>query len=156
MMPKLTALIPCKDERLNIRPCIESVRSIADEILVGDSGSTDGTLQIVAQIGGCRVIRREYVSYGNYLNWAVPQASHPWVLVVDADERVTGSLAREIRRLLASDPPMDGYWIRRANHFLGHRIRFSGWQRDRVLLQGIHLVVQLSPGRPGVGIQAVG
>ena len=56
---KLTVLVRCKDERLNIRPCIESFRDIADEILIADSGSTDGTLEIVQQLGGCRVIERE-------------------------------------------------------------------------------------------------
>jgi glycosyltransferase involved in cell wall biosynthesis len=59
MMAQLTVLIPCKNERLNIRPCIESVRSIADEILIADSGSTDDTLDIVRKIGGCRIIERE-------------------------------------------------------------------------------------------------
>ncbi len=130
--PKLTALIPCKDERLNIRPCIESVRPLADEILVADSGSTDGTLDVVRSLG-CRLIQREYVDSGNFKNWAIPQASHPWILLVDADERVTEPLAREIQRLLSQPPAHDGYWIRRANHFLGHRIRYSGWQSDRVL-----------------------
>jgi glycosyltransferase involved in cell wall biosynthesis len=131
--PRLTVLIPCKNEQENIRPCIESVRAAAHEILVADSGSTDGTLAIVRSMGGCRVIRREYVSYGDFLNWAVPQAENPWVLVVDADERATESLAAEIRGVLRAGPGEDGYWIRRANHFLGRRVRFSGWQTDRVL-----------------------
>ena len=131
--PKLTAIIPCKDERLNIRPCIESVRPVADEILVADSGSIDGTLDIVRRIGGCRVIRREYVDSGDFKNWAIPQAEHPWVLIVDADERVTESLADEIKHVLANGPPNDGYWIHRTSYFMGHRIRFSGWQHDRVL-----------------------
>lgn len=131
--PKLTALIPCKNERLNIRPCIESVRPVADEILIADSGSVDGTLDIVRRIGGCRVIRREYVNSGDFKNWAIPQAKHPWILLVDADERVTQPLAEEIKHVLSSGPVNDGYWIRRASYFMGHRIRFSGWQTDRVL-----------------------
>jgi glycosyltransferase involved in cell wall biosynthesis len=132
-MNRLTVLIPCKDEQLNIRPCIESARAIADEILVADSGSTDRTLDIVRELGGCRVIRREYVHSGDFKNWAIPQASCPWVLLVDADERVTPQLAAEIRQLLRSGPPKDGYWIYRENHFLGHRIRYSGWNTDRVI-----------------------
>ena len=55
---KLTVLIPCKDERKNIGACIESVRPLADEIVVADSGSTDGTLEVVRQLGGCRIIQR--------------------------------------------------------------------------------------------------
>lgn len=134
MKTKLTALIPCKNERLNIRPCIESVRELADEILVADSGSTDGTLDIVRSLGGCRIIEREYVHSANFKNWAIPQAEHPWVLLVDADERVTPELAKEIRAVL-NDPPadVDGYWIGRKNHFLGYHIAHCGWETDDVL-----------------------
>ncbi len=134
MTTKLTALIPCRNERLNIRPCIESVRPVADEILIADSGSTDGTLEIVRSMGGCRVIEREYVHSANFKNWAIPQAQHPWVLIVDADERVTPQLAREIRQVMASpDPAVDGYWIGRKNHFLGYHIAHCGWNSDDVL-----------------------
>ena len=129
----LTVLIPCKNERRNIRPCIESAQTIADEILVADSGSTDGTLNIVRDIGGCRIIEREYVNSGNFKNWAIPQARHEWVLLVDADERVTPPLAAEIRDLLASVPSRDGYRIRRENYFMGHRIRYGAWGADDVL-----------------------
>jgi len=130
----LTVLIPCKDERRNIRACIESVQAIADEILIADSGSTDGTLDIVRDIGGCRIIEREYINSANFKNWAIPQARHEWVLVVDADERVTPELAAEIRELLKSPPEnKDGYWIDRANHYLGYRIRHCGWNSDAVI-----------------------
>jgi glycosyltransferase involved in cell wall biosynthesis len=132
MRQKLTAIIPCKDERLNIRPCIESVRGIADEILVADSGSTDGTLEIVRQIGGCRIIQREYVHSGDFKNWAIPQARHAWVFIIDADERLNEKLRREIQSVLEA-PGSDGYWVLRNNYFMGRRIRFSGWQSDRVL-----------------------
>jgi glycosyltransferase involved in cell wall biosynthesis len=131
---QLTVLIPCKDERRNIRACIESVQAIADEILIADSGSTDGTLDIVRDIGGCRIIEREYMNSANFKNWAIPQARHEWVLVVDADERITPELAAEIRKVLASPPAdKDGYWIDRANHYLGHRIRHCGWNSDAVI-----------------------
>jgi glycosyltransferase involved in cell wall biosynthesis len=131
---QLTALIPCKDERRNIRACIESVQAIADEILIADSGSTDGTLDIVREIGGCRIIEREYINSANFKNWAIPQAEHEWVLVVDADERVTPELATEIRELLEAPPAgVDGYWIDRANHYLGYRIKHCGWNSDAVI-----------------------
>jgi glycosyltransferase involved in cell wall biosynthesis len=134
MAPKLTALIPCKDERRNIRLCIESVQPIADEILIADSGSTDGTLDIVRDMGGCRIIEREYINSANFKNWAIPQARHEWVLLVDADERVTPPLAAEIRQLLQSPPAdKDGYWIARINHYLGYRIDHCGWNRDDVI-----------------------
>lgn len=124
-MPKLTVLIPCKDERRHIRACIESVRSFAHEILVADSGSRDGTLEIVRELG-CRVIEREYITDADFKNWAIPQASHEWVLVVDADERITPALAAEIRELLAGRPPHEAYELKRDLYFLGHRINHSG------------------------------
>lgn len=134
MSTRLTVLIPCKNERANIRACIESVRGIADEILVADSGSTDGTLEIVRSLGGCRIIEREYVNSANFKNWAIPQAQHSWVLIVDADERVTEALATEIRQALALvSENIDGYWIPRHNYFLGFRIRHCGWNTDRLL-----------------------
>lgn len=133
MREKLTVLVPCKDERANIGPCLASVRGLADEILIADSGSTDGTLDLVRELGGCRVIEREYVHSGDFKNWAIPQAVHAWVLLLDADERLTPRLTAEIRRLLEEGPAHDGYWICRDPYFLGHRIRFSGWRRDRCL-----------------------
>ena len=133
MRQKLTCLIPCKNEAANIEACIESLRPVADEVLVADSGSTDATMEIVQRIGDCKLIEREFVNYADFKNWAIPQAAHEWVLIVDADERVTPELAAEIRSLLA-DPPekIDGYWVYRRNFFLGHEIRHCGWNTDCV------------------------
>jgi glycosyltransferase involved in cell wall biosynthesis len=128
MRQPLTVLVPCKNERLNIRPCLESIRDIADEILVADSGSTDGTLDIVREFGNCRVIQRDYVNSADFKNWAIPQARHPWVLIVDADERVPAALAEEIRRILnepSSD--FDAYSCGFQDHFMGHPLHFARW-----------------------------
>ena len=135
MRQPLSVLIPCKNERKNIRPCIEAVRAIADEIIVADSGSTDGTLEIVRSLGGCRIIQREYVNHGDFLDWAIPQAAHAWVMVVDADERVTEELAEEVRRIMA-DPPenLDAYWVSFKCFFMGHPLRFSRWNTDALRL----------------------
>jgi len=127
MENRLTVLIPCKDEERNIRACVESVRELADEILVADSGSTDGTLQLVRELGGCRIIEREFIGYSSFKNWAIPQAEHPWVLIVDADEQVTDELAAEIRKVLSGSPTLDAYSMRRRNYFLGCPIKHSGW-----------------------------
>ncbi len=113
MKEKLTVIIPCKNERKNIRPCVTSAKRVADEVLVADSGSTDGSLDIVRSLGGCRIVEREYINSGNFKNWAIPQATHHWVLIVDSDERVTPELAAEINDLLAAGPKRDGYHIYR-------------------------------------------
>ena len=132
MPEKLTVLIPCKNEERNIRPCIESARGIADELLVADSGSTDRTMEIAREYGA-RIIEREYVNSANFKNWAIPQAAHPWVLVVDSDERVTPELASEIRTVIAGTPRFDGYRIFRRNHIMGRPVRHSGWGSDHVI-----------------------
>jgi glycosyltransferase involved in cell wall biosynthesis len=154
---KLTVLIPCKNERENIRECIESVRPIADEILVADSGSADGTVEI-AESMGCRVIQHRWTGYANFKNWAMTHALHLWVLIVDADERVTPELAEEIRAVLA-DPPndVDAYYVRFKTYFMGHLLRFSSWNNPtlRLLRRGhcrysarrVHERVNVDPAR---------
>jgi glycosyltransferase involved in cell wall biosynthesis len=132
--PTLTALIPCKNEAANIEACIRSVANLADELLIADSGSTDRTLSIVQESGLCRVIQRDFVDAGNFKNWAIPQASCEWVLVVDADERVTPALAAEIRQVLNETADgLDGFAVFRNNHFMGHRMRHTSWGRDKVI-----------------------
>lgn len=128
MRHKLTVIIPCKNEREHIGACVRSVREIANEILVADSGSTDGTLEIARELG-CRIVEREYGTSGDFKNWAIPQATHEWVLILDCDERVSPVLAAEIRRELSA-PRHGGYWVYRRNHFLGHPIRFGPWKND--------------------------
>jgi glycosyltransferase involved in cell wall biosynthesis len=133
MRAKLTCLVPCKNEAANIEACIASFREIADEVLIADSGSTDETMDIVRAIGGCKLIEREFVNYADFKNWAIPQAANEWVLIVDADERITPELAAEIRTLLENPPAnIDGYWVYRRSFFLGHEIRHSGWDTDCV------------------------
>ena len=128
MPQKLTVVIPCKDESHNIRECIESVRGIADEILVADSLSTDNTVDIVREIGGCRIIQRQFINFASFKSWAIGHASHPWVLTIDADERLTDLLATEIREILAKDDAaFDGYKMRFETFFLGKPVRHSGW-----------------------------
>ena len=133
MFPKLTVLIPCKDEQENIRACIDSVRGVADEILIADSHSSDQTLEIVKSLRDCRLIQREFVNYSDFKNWAIPQASHEWVLIVDADERLTPELSEEIKSVLANqDSGIDAYWIYRRTFFLGQELKRSGVSRDKV------------------------
>jgi glycosyltransferase involved in cell wall biosynthesis len=156
----LTVLIPCKDERLNIRPCIEAALEVADEVLVADSGSTDDTREIARSLGA-RVIERDFVGYSDFKNWAIPQATHEWVLIVDADERVTDDLAQEIRGVLSNPPEqLDGFWIYRRSFFMGHEIRHSGWNTDKVFrlirrdvcryrVRRVHEEIVVDPTRAG-------
>ncbi|MBN1395385.1 MAG: glycosyltransferase family 2 protein [Pirellulales bacterium] len=162
MSEKLTVLIPCRNEAHNIRACIESVRPLADEILVADSLSTDETTDVVRGLDGCRLIEREFVDHADFKNWAIPQASHPWILQIDADERLTDRLAVEIRDVLRrNDPGRDAYRLRFDNFFLGRPIRHCGWNRSSVIRlfrrdacrygpARVHEKLEVDPGRVGL------
>ena len=160
MKHPLTVIIPCKNERLNIVPCINSFYDLADEILIADSGSVDETMELALSFDKVRLIQRDYITSGDFKNWAIPQAKHGWVLLVDADERITPELAEEIRNLLSGTPQFDGYWIDRSNYFLGHRLHWGDartdgvlrlFQRDQALYEGPsdHGEVQIASGKIG-------
>jgi glycosyltransferase involved in cell wall biosynthesis len=131
-MQKLTAILPVGNEIQNIEAVIDSVK-FADEILVVDSFSTDGTYEKAKELA-TKVIRRDYEYSASQKNWAIPQAEHQWILLLDADERVTPELELEIKEIL-QNPPKDivAYWIGRANHFMGKRVNYSGWRNDKVI-----------------------
>ena len=131
-MTKLTAIIPAGNEIHNIESVIKSI-SFADEVLVVDSFSSDGTFEIAKKLA-TKVIRRDYEYSASQKNWAIPQAAHDWILLVDADERVTPELKNEIV-LLLQNPPQDiaAFWIGRNNHFMGEKVNYSGWRNDSVI-----------------------
>jgi glycosyltransferase involved in cell wall biosynthesis len=127
----LSALVTTKNEERTLRACLESLRW-ADEVVVVDSGSTDGTVAIARSIAD-RVLEHEYESPAAQKNWALQELTHSWTLILDADERVTPELKREIESVLADPSRREGYWIGRENYFYGRPIRSAGWQRDKVL-----------------------
>jgi len=128
---KLSIVVPTFNEERNIRACLESVRW-ADEVVVVDSFSTDRTVEIAREFAD-RILQHEYINSATQKNWAIPQVAHPWVMIVDSDERVTPELRDEILGVLENSGGLDGFRIRRVNHFLGKRVRFGGWQHDAVL-----------------------
>jgi len=130
--PPISAIITTFNEERNIRACLESLLW-CDEILVVDSYSTDRTPKIVQEYEEVRFLQRTYYGSASQKNWAMDQVSHDWILIFDADERCTPKLQQEIEALLTRGPRDDAYTIKRRVYFLGKRIRFSGWQHDRVV-----------------------
>jgi glycosyltransferase involved in cell wall biosynthesis len=100
--------------------CLASV-AFADEVVVVDSDSSDGTAQ-VAQRYGARVLTREWLGFGRQKQFAVEQAAHDWVLCLDADERVSPELAASLVRTLQA-PAAPAYRMARRNRFLGRWLR---------------------------------
>lgn len=127
----LSVLIPTFNEAEMLPECLDSC-AFADEIVVVDSGSDDGTPDL-ARAAGASVWTNPFTGHATQKNWGLDRLAHDWVLVLDADERVTPELRREIEAHLAAPPEADGYWIRRSNTFLGRPIRGCGWQHDKVL-----------------------
>lgn len=127
--PGLSVAVITLNEERNIRPCLESVKW-AEEIVVCDSGSQDRTLEIAASYGA-RTFRDAWCGFAAHKNLAIGRCREPWVLVLDADERVPETLRREIEGVLQAAGPVDGYSVGRKNYFLGAWIRHGGWYPDR-------------------------
>ena len=155
---KLTVTVITYNEAEHIAAALDSV-AWADEIIVVDSGSTDGTAEI-ARARATRVISREWPGYSAQKNFAADQASNDWVLSMDADERVTPALAAEIRELLGRGPALKGYRIRRVSFYLGQWVRSTDWFPDFQLRlydrragrwngMRIHESFRLKEGEPG-------
>jgi len=127
---KLTIIVPTRNEEHNIRECLESA-SFADELIVCDSFSTDRTPQIALEYTP-NVVQHEYVHSAAQKNWIIPQAASEWVLILDADERITPELRTAIQNAIGQNR-FDGFRIARRTHFLGKLIRHCGWGHDHPL-----------------------
>jgi glycosyltransferase involved in cell wall biosynthesis len=104
----------------------------ADEIVVLDSGSTDGTTDIARGMGAMVRVNADWQGFGIQKNRALEIAQYPWVLSMDADERVSPDLAREIRQVVAQGVDV-AYEMPRLTQFCGHWIHHCGWTPDYVL-----------------------
>ena len=126
----VTVFIPCRNAAETILPCLDSVRDIADEILVADSGSTDDTLRIVRASGGCRIIENACDDEAAFETWAQKHARHRWILRILPDEQLNPDLARQVQDMLATEPQSDGFVIARSIYFRGRRLRHGDFQND--------------------------
>jgi glycosyltransferase involved in cell wall biosynthesis len=124
MMERLSVLVPCGDSVDVIEECLRSV-TWADEIVVVDSFSTDGTIDIAKRYAS-RILQHEYIDSATQKNWAIPQVSNNWVLIVDTDERVNGNLRAEICRILTDPGEFVGFRLPRLNHAWGCPLLHGG------------------------------
>lgn len=128
-MPPLSIFIIARDEADRIARTIEAIRSLSDDIILVDSGSTDGTQEIAAALGA-RVIINDWPGYGPQKRFAEEQCRHDWLLNLDADEVLPPDLVAEIADLFAKGaPPADAYKLRIAEIFPGegapHRFAYA-------------------------------
>src|SRR5947208_15176837 len=123
----VSVLVLSRDEAANIGECLESLRW-ADEVFVVDSLSTDRTAEIARALQA-KVHLHPFVGYADQRNWALQNLpfAHDWVLMIDADERIPGALADEIREVLSrSSDAYSGFYISRRLFFMGRWLRHGG------------------------------
>ena len=135
-MTKLSVVILTKNEERNIQACLDSVRGWADEIVLVDDESTDGTIVEGLLIKPVNDIARKYTDKilirkmdieGRHSNFAYARAVNPWVLSLDADERPSNELKKEISEILNQETNFNGFTIPRRNYIGDYWVRHGGW-----------------------------
>jgi len=126
-MPKinLSVVILAKNEEERIKNCLKSVVEWADEVIVVDDESSDNTVEISKQAGANVLIKKMDIE-GKHRNWTYAQARHEWVLSLDADERPTSELIKEIEEILTANPKPNAFTIPRRNFIGDYWIRWGG------------------------------
>jgi glycosyltransferase involved in cell wall biosynthesis len=130
-MTKITAIIPTLNEENYITDAIKSV-NFADEIIVIDSFSSDNTIEIAEKMN-VKIIKRKFDDFSSQKNFAISQATHPWIYILDADERVSPEVELEILEAVKNPNGFVGFYVRRSFYFCGMRVNYCGFQRDKVV-----------------------
>lgn len=124
----LSVVILAKNEEKNLPGCLESVRKLADEIILIDDCSSDKTVEI-AKEAGVKIFKRKLDDFSSQRNFALEKVKTPWVLFIDPDEEVTPELAQEMKKAIQNNA-FDGFRIPRKNIIFGKWIKHSGWYPD--------------------------
>ncbi len=126
----ISVVIITFNEEKRLEPALKSVAGVASEIVVVDSHSTDGTVKLARRYTS-KVIERTWTNFADQKNFANAQAAGPWILSLDADERLSPELREELLALRGAAPACSGFSMPRQVFYLGRWIRHSGWYPDR-------------------------
>ncbi len=129
--PRITLFIIAKNEAHRIAACIASAKDIVNEIVVIDAFSSDKTANICRSLGAI-VYKRKFDGFTNQKNFALSKVNGDWALNLDADERLSPALKKEIKHAV-QNPKYAGYFIAFSNYFLGKKMRFSGLNKEKHL-----------------------
>jgi len=125
-MIKLSAVIICKNEEKNIEACLESIKW-ADEIILVDAESTDGTLEFARKYTN-KIFVNKWVGFSEQRKFALEKCSGEWIFPIDADERCTEKLKNEIlEKINSKDTRENGFKIQRKSFYRNHWIKYCGW-----------------------------
>jgi glycosyltransferase involved in cell wall biosynthesis len=131
LKPKITALAITLNEEENVKRYVQSL-AFADEIIFIDSNSTDATVALAEELG-IRVIQRNFDDFSKQRNFGIQQAQNDWIVFFDLDEIITPELGEEIVSSVSSQNDFVAYTVRRNLFFIGKRIKYGGWQSDKVI-----------------------
>jgi (heptosyl)LPS beta-1,4-glucosyltransferase len=154
---KLSAVLAVRNEERMLERCLQLL-GFCDEIVVAIDDRTQDATEEIARGHTNRVWVEPFRDFAQHKNSAIQKARGDWVLIVDADERITPALAAEIEQAIAGDPPEWAFRIETINHFFGHRMRHGAWfehhtrliRRDRANYAGeIHEDFDVPPDRIG-------
>ena len=129
----LSGVVVACNEADRIERCLRSLRSVCAEVIVVDSGSTDGTVALAESLGA-RVIHQPWLGFARQKNVAIEQATQPWVFLLDADEWLETDAIDSLRAVFASQalPQTDVFTLRRRTRFLGAVMRFGSFASEPV------------------------
>ncbi|MBQ4820242.1 glycosyltransferase family 2 protein [Aquimarina sp. MMG016] len=130
-MIKLSAVIITYNEEQKIERCLSSLAGVADEIVVVDSFSTDRTEEICKAFN-TKFVKQKFLGYIEQKNFAITQATHDYIISLDADEALSPKLQESLLKL-KSNWKLDGYYMNRYNNFCGQWIKYSDWYPDKKL-----------------------
>lgn len=130
---KVSAALATLNEEENIIDCMESVKKIADEIIVVDGSSTDRTAEIAKKMGAKIIKTTNKRMFNINKNLAIENCSSEWILLIDADERLSDELVLEIKRIVKNNPQENGFFVNRRNWFLGGYLKKGGAYPDSVI-----------------------
>jgi glycosyltransferase involved in cell wall biosynthesis len=122
MKQPITVIITCFDDQQRLASCVDRCQGIADEILIAESVDQSGAQEIARQDDRIRVVPHEPIRRDDFLNWTISQATHGWVLLLDADEQINQALIDEIELVLSRGATHDAYVINRDTFVNGKRL----------------------------------
>lgn len=129
----LSVVLATFNEEKNLSDCLESVKGLADEVVIVDGSSTDSTVGIAKKFGSKIIVTTNNPMFHINKQKAIDGATKDWILQLDADERVTPALKNEIEKVINDSDSKNGYWIPRKNWFLGRFLMKGGVYPDYTL-----------------------
>lgn len=131
--PLISAALATFNEEANIVDCIRSLKNFADEVVIVDGSSKDKTRELAQRLRATVIKTTNKAMFHINKNMAIDHCSGQWIFLIDADERITEELAREIKEKINEKPEENGFWVNRRNWFLGGFLTKGGAYPDSVI-----------------------